>query len=508
MEEKTKAFRIKRPVRFRTGLMAFFTLAVIVVAAVCVCGYISFYYIMSDATAMFNRSYDLTLTYTKLNDVQRDIEGYTSTTSSDSLMMFYSDRDMLLEYAENLEKSSSYTDKGIKLKNISNMLENYLVVAENTINAKRGRNVEVYTSALESAKKESTIITGYIKNVINDEVLENVGDYSTLNENAQQATIFNGVLAAAVIVIIIVMIVIFSFEVTRPITELSEYSKKISDGNFNIEIPEPPESTEEMNLLYSAFSKMAKSINEYVKNLTEKAELEKKLNQEKVTNLRMKSTLHEIELKALQSQINPHFIFNTINIGAKMALLADDNETCHYLENAADVFRYNLRGLDMKATLRDELENISAYIFLLQTRFGKDSFEFECPDFNNSRFSAWEIPRLTLQPLIENAYIHGISNMESGGRISISVNDMGKYVFVKISDNGTVIDEEHIRRLLLGESMHSKESRGHTTGIGVNNVLERLRLFFGRDDVMDIVSTEEETSFIIKMPKRAEEQNV
>lgn len=473
--------------------------AVAVVAAAGLCGYISFYSIISDTTAMFNRSYDLTITYTKLADVQSDLESYAATMSSDSLMAFYSDRDALLEYAHEIRDSSSYTERGVKLGNIANMLEHYLIGAEDAMNAKRGRNVEAYTRGFENSVTESEIITEYIKEVINDDVLDNAQSYSELNTTARKAMLFNGISAVVVIAATLVFIIRFSIEITRPVTRLADYAKEISDGNFDVKI-ESEESTEELDILYSAFGTMASSVNEYVTNLTERAELEKSLSDEKLSNLRMKSALHEIELKALQAQINPHFIFNTINIGAKMALLQGDDETCHYLENAADIFRYNLRGLDTKTTLKDELDNVASYIFLLKTRFGEDSFSFEKSGWDIPAVSRLEVPRLSLQPIVENAYIHGISAMESGGRIWLDVSREEKYVVVKISDNGIVIDKENIEKLLSGENLSANRKSGHTTGIGVSNVLERLRLSFGYREVMDIESREGETSFIIRIP--------
>ena len=127
----------------------------------------------------------------------------------------------------------------------------------------------------------------------------------------------------------------------------------------------------------------------------------------------METALKEAELKALQSQIDPHFIFNTINIGSKIAMMNDDDVTCEYLENAADIFRYNLKGFGVNVRLKDEIDNATSYMKLLQTRF-YDTLKFELDIENEADLQKLILPKMTIQPLVENAYIHGISKNEDG----------------------------------------------------------------------------------------------
>ena len=113
-----------------------------------------------------------------------------------------------------------------------------------------------------------------------------------------------------------------------------------------------------MSVLYRTFRLMAANIKGHVEELRQKQRIESALSEQKVNNLKMKNALRESELLALQSQVNPHFIFNTINIGAQLAMLHGDDVTCTYFQNAADIFRYNLRGLGMPCVLSSELRRM------------------------------------------------------------------------------------------------------------------------------------------------------
>jgi sensor histidine kinase YesM len=308
------------------------------------------------------------------------------------------------------------------------------------------------------------------------------------------------------VILITVIIVLFSVQITKPISKLATYAKEVSDGKFDVDVTEDKTSSE-IRILYQAFKRMTISIREYVNELQEKQRLERTLTEEKLNNLKMKSALHEAELLALQSQVNPHFIFNTINIGAKVAMLQGDNVTCEYLENFADIFRYNLKGLDYNATLNEEINNVAAYMNLLITRFGDIiDFRLDFPEEENIR--NFILPRMTLQPLVENAYIHGVGKAEEGGSIELTVKHMGKKLHITISNTGDEIPEETVRLILSRKykKKNNQEKRGHTTGIGIDNVLNRLRLFYEEKNVMDITYTGGRTNVILMLPYETEKE--
>nr|6SWJ_A Chain A, Histidine kinase [Geobacillus stearothermophilus]6SWK_A Chain A, Histidine kinase [Geobacillus stearothermophilus] len=191
-----------------------------------------------------------------------------------------------------------------------------------------------------------------------------------------------------------------------------------------------------------------------------------------------------------QSQINPHFLFNTLNTVAKMAYLEDAQQTSRLIEAVAAILRYNLGDLQRTVTLADEVRIAREYFFIQQTRFFdriKFSLEAEpsCLD--------QPIPPLTLQPLIENAFIHGIETYEQGAELSVSVFAENGRVVVEVRDNGVGMDEQvkaELEALIRGEEPRTRreQGRGHSTGIGLHNVIRRLQLFYGVMDVAEIES--------------------
>lgn len=498
------AFKKSSNMKFRTKLIVFFLISVLIIMLASIYTFISSQNVMRDTSEMFRKNLELTGAYNRLSKIQNDVEMYLSTSSSDSLLAFYSDNSAISENAEKLLAEATYTPRGVKLKNVANMIMDYMTKAEAAINAKRGRNVYAYTTAYEATVKESNDITVYMEEIMSQDIINSAEKYQEISAKQQQATVFNNCFIAAVMVYVIFMIILFSFEITKPITKLASYASEISKGNFDIEIS-PAKSSWEINMLFSVFRSMAVNIKDYVNELQEKRKLEHKLNEQKVNNLKMKNALHESELMALQSQVNPHFIFNTINIGAKIAMLNGDETTCTYLENAADIFRYNLNGLDTNATLEEEISNVVSYIYLLQTRFGdRVRFSLEM-DKNDRELLRFVVPRMTLQPIVENAYIHGIGEMEDGGIIRLIATHDDKHVFITVADNGKGISQEKIDDIFYKStedfSSVKPVQKGHTTGIGVENVLKRLRLYFCESNVMQIECSGGETRFKFILPK-------
>lgn len=499
---------MKRKINFqyRTKLMAFLLLAVGIAMMAGLYTYLSAQVLMRDSVEMLEKNYQLTNAYKEINLMQQEFETYFFTSSSDSLVSFYNHSAAVSSNTDKLKKTASYTERGIRIKNVANMMAHYVQQADDAIRAKRGRMVGSYTQGYADAVKENRFITQYIEKMMSADLISSSENYAAISRDVQTITVFNNVLIAGISVFMLFAIVLFSAQMTKPLSRLATYAEEISNGNFDVQIPQN-NTSKEIHVLYRAFRLMAANIKEHVDQIQQKRRIEKALHEQKMNNLKMKNALRESELLALQSQVNPHFIFNTINIGAKLAMLHGDEVTCAYFENAADIFRYNLKGLDTNTTLQQEFENVSAYMSLLQTRFG-DAIRFEKEIEESPELLHFVLPRMTLQPLVENAYIHGISEKESGGAIRLLAWEEAEQICVAICDNGKGMSEEKIEQLLQAQPgspvQPGRAPRGHVSGIGVDNVLKRLRLYFSRDDVMEIACEQGETRFTLKLPKSRE----
>lgn len=498
--------------KYRTKLLFFFLLATVVILLAFIYTFFSQQILIKETTDMFDKNMELTSVYRELSSIQHEMEIYLSTSNSDNLLSFYDHMNKIRSNADKLLSNVSYTAKGIRSMNAAEMIINYLDEAEQAIYAKRGRNIDEYTAYYDKTVKDNKYIVQYIEEIMTSELIDSSDLYVAISNRINFATTFNNMLILVVVIFITIMIIIFSFQITKPITRLASYARKVSSGDFEVEVPQVKGG--EIGLLYNTFDLMLVNIRSYIREIQEKARLELSLNEQRMNNLKMKNTLRETELLALQSQINPHFIFNTINIGAKIAMLQGDQTTCTYLEHTADIFRYNLRGFDSLVELKEEIDNVCSYVYLLQTRFG-DHVGFELSLGDDETALCTIVPRMMLQPIVENAYIHGISEMESGGRIRLQVESDAEFVWVSVNDNGKGISEEKIRELLTDKSdedMHLAigTKQGHTTGIGIDNVVKRLRLYYGMQDAINITSIDAGTRVIFKLPRRREagEDNV
>lgn len=201
---------------------------------------------------------------------------------------------------------------------------------------------------------------------------------------------------------------------------------------------------------------------------------QEKLMAEKKTREELEIAMKTLELKALQSQVNPHFLFNTLNAVVKQAVLEGASSTQEVVYALANFLRYNLGKINKNVTLRDEVANIRDYLFIQSTRFGDHiKASIEIPDF----ILDVRIPPMTLQPLVENAIVHGIEPKLEGGTIDIRGWREGWDAIIEICDSGLGMDKKLVEKIT--GSIQTAYGPGGTVSIGIENVHKRLRLYFG-----------------------------
>jgi sensor histidine kinase YesM len=280
----------------------------------------------------------------------------------------------------------------------------------------------------------------------------------------------------------------FSLSITRPVQKLTQAANELSKGRFDLQVK--VETNDEISFLAKTFDRMRININNLILEIKNKAQLEHELQQSKIL-------LQESQFRSLQSQINPHFLFNTLNTLSKKAYLEGSEETSDLLVSVAGLLRYNLKMLDRSVTLHEEVMVLQQYMDIQMARF-RDRLKLHM-EIDESCLHV-RIPALTLQPIIENAVIHAIEPKEDGGTIWFRVMDGDERITIEIEDDGMGMSEDKIQQILKENFIPTE---GHSTGIGSSNVVKRLRLFFGQDDVIDIVSRKGYgTKVILKIPKK------
>mgnify|MGYP001533681342 CR=1 FL=1 len=255
--------------------------------------------------------------------------------------------------------------------------------------------------------------------------------------------------------------------IVRPMVELAEDSRRIGENDFTG--PDThAEGGDEIASLVRAFCTMKASTRGYIEALTEKHKMEKQLD--------------EVRLQMLKNQINPHFLFNTLNMIASTAQIEDAAATEKMIHALSRLFRYNLKSTDSVMPLERELKVVQDYMYLQQMRFGQRiRYDTDC----NQDTLEVLVPSFALQPLVENAIIHGISPKGQGGRIHVRSWMEGRRIWISVADTGRGMARERL------EEISRALARGEekATGVGVGNIYRRVHGMY-QDGEIFIYSSE------------------
>lgn len=206
------------------------------------------------------------------------------------------------------------------------------------------------------------------------------------------------------------------------------------------------------------------------------------------SNYEKEILLKQANLQALQSQINPHFLYNTLECIRGMALMEGKDDIADIAWSLSRFFRYNISGKSNIVTLRDELDNCKTYVkiqnYRFHNRFVLEITEEQCADDAM-------LPKLSLQPIVENAILHGLQHTLSGGVIRIQVSLIGQDIRIVISDNGCGMSPEKLEELTSKiRNGASEKEQGKHNGIAMYNVDRRMKLYFGQEYGLKLYSCE------------------
>ena len=202
-------------------------------------------------------------------------------------------------------------------------------------------------------------------------------------------------------------------------------------------------------------------------------------NEESETVEQLQLALRNAEYSSLQSQINPHFLYNTLDSIRAKALIEKQTEIADMAEHLAVFFRYCISNREHLVRLREELDHIHDYYLIQKFRFG-GRFEMEV-HLEDDRLLDCYIPKMTLQPIVENALHHGIEKGTRKGLVSIRVIESGGMLEITVSDNGAGMDPLQVKEMnekMDGAALQREKRRN---GIAVSNIAARIRLTFGPD---------------------------
>lgn len=281
------------------------------------------------------------------------------------------------------------------------------------------------------------------------------------------------------ILILILVVSVISFllwkSITRPLQRLISTMKSIN--TIDLTDPQLEDGNDEMTYLYKEFNIMIQFIKDLIADMKETNENQRKL-----------------ELKMLQAQINPHFLFNTLNSIKWMAEMLNVKPISDTIGALSRLLRGTISDTNEKITIDDELQNVKDYITIQRNRYG-DSFSFqldldvECLEYKITKF--------ILQPIVENSLLHGLNEREDLA-ITIKVRNMLDWIYIYVEDNGAGFDVEAVLKQKSKEKLDGKLS-----SIGMINVIERVNLCYQSEGDIKIISeVNKGTVVIIKIPKQ------
>ena len=274
--------------------------------------------------------------------------------------------------------------------------------------------------------------------------------------------LYFGLLAAAV-ALMLLLIRVLNRAVVQPLLRLAQASRSIAGGDYT-GADLPVHSGDEVGQLTGTFNRMKHAMAEYLSTLNA-------LHREEVRNLALEKDLEHTRLEVLKSQVNPHFLFNTLNMISCMARLEDASTTDQMIVHLGSLFRHNLRTKQQEVTLEEELDGLEDYIYLQQMRFdGRITVEKKI----EADPAAVRLPSFTLQPIVENAFSHGLKSCEEGGRILLRGWMQGRTLILTVADNGRGMTPAELDALQ--EKIAQSERTGRSIGLG--NISRRITMLY------------------------------
>ncbi len=274
------------------------------------------------------------------------------------------------------------------------------------------------------------------------------------------------------------IIAFMAYAITRPVNRLTAAMRSVEEQNFDIRLPN--RRKDEFGRLTDSFNSMISRINTLVNEVY----------QEKIA-------LKSAEIKALQAQINPHFLYNTLDSINWMLIDEGQREISSIVVSLGSLMRYCIDTKEPFVKLSEEFEYVAAYLRIQKNRLEERlCYELELPE----ALCDVRVPKFILQPLVENAIQHGIERCKKPGQVRITASDGGRNVLITVLDNGPGIPAEVLSAL--------EESSGteQQSGIGLFNVDKRLRLYYGEKHRLRIENQPMGVSVVLRIPKRQQEE--
>lgn len=393
----------------------------------------------------------------------------------------YSKIDEAREIAEDLIKNTRLSDNKHRAQNILKLLE----------------NLEKYVKRIEENKKigghydENFIIWEQDVQIVTDLIQSTVLEYTYYETSAMELIrqemllhfekiMLLGLIVFSILVILeLALSIIIPNGIVKPIQHLNDITNQVAKGNLSVRAKnlhgvEVKNLGESLNIMIGKIDYLLTAVKKEEKNL------------------------REAELELLQSQINPHFLYNTLDTIIWLAESGKYDEVVGMVTSLSNFFRTSLNYGNGMVTLREEERHIRSYLQIQQVRYQDIlDYDIDIPEILHDTI----IPKITLQPIVENALYHGIKNRRGKGKIILTAYRELQDVIISIIDNGIGMEEEDLSRVVKLYKGEDKERLDSKKSFGLYNVNERIKLKFGSSYGISISSKYGEGTCVkVKLP--------
>ena len=489
---------IKKKKSFRSQIIYIFLLSFAVIFFVDICIFNNMKAVFNNANKTYEGNRKLVEMRKWLDNMQAGMNEYLNTKDESEINLFYVYEEKYKALIANMDHDSAMTVSQVREKNVYNMSDAYILYANMATLAKKNGDVLKYRDYQAKAKEQYEYLSAYLIE-INTELFD---ESSTTYQKMQ--TLNSGMFSIYIVIMILAgvanvcLLILLTKRLTLSLQRLADTAKEVEQGNLDVHLSDHYDWNE-VGDVNRAFNQMVISLKDYIEKFKKSVEKESALREQSII---MQASVNEAELKYLRAQIDPHFLFNTLNAGAQLAMMEEADKTYRYIHKVADFFRFKIKQDDYMATLAEEIQLVDDYIYIINVRYAGAIEYSKNVDESLERYS---IPRMILQPLVENCIKHGLSEVEYNKKIELTVYEEEGNIVVSIADNGVGMDRETIDRMLAKTTEHHEDSG---TGIGLANVVLRMRTMYSNDNVVEITSVGKNmgTEIALYIPKEIKEK--
>ena len=278
------------------------------------------------------------------------------------------------------------------------------------------------------------------------------------NRDVSEIVRFNIGLIAAIGILILIGAAAISTMLTRPIQDMVQVMEETEHGRFSRITSKP--LLDEFQILFKGYNRMVEQIERLIQSTIDK-----------------QRRIRQVEMNEMQEQMKPHFLYNTLDSIQALAMMGESQKVCELVEALGKFYRKSVSGGREMLSLEEEFQIVKDYVDIMKIRF-EDSFECEIPMEESCK--KYLLPKLTIQPLIENSFQHGIREEERYGIIDLVAYAREENLHIVVRDNGAGVPDEVIRDLNRSE----EPKRGKS--LGLRGTIERLRLLYGENFIFTI----------------------